>query len=415
MFDRDKWSEIWVTITRNKLRSFLTMLGVSWGIFLLIAVLGMGKGLQNGTLQGFDGWATNSMFIWTMRTSMPYEGFKRGRRFNFHNADIEAIKQKIEGVEVVAPRLQLGGWRGANNIVYKNKTGAFNVYGDIPEIIKIEAVRILDGRFHNYKDQADARKVCVIGTKVRDILFEGEDPIGEYIKIQGVYFRVVGLHEPKASSDMGESKDAAIYIPFSTFQKAFNSLDMVHWFSITGKPGVQVSEIQTEVKLLMAKRHKVDPEDPMAFGSWNMQDMFQQMNMLFIAIAGLGWFVGILTLVAGVIGVSNIMMVIIKERTKEIGIRRSIGATPGNITSQIILEAITLTFVAGAFGLMAGIALLEGINSMEMEGDFFAKPEVDLSVALVALAVLIVSGLIAGYVPARRALKINTVDALRAE
>jgi len=415
MFDRDKWSEIWVTISRNKLRSFLTMLGVSWGIFLLIAVLGMGKGLQNGTLKGFDGWATNSMFIWTMRTSMPFEGFKRGRRINFHNADIDAIKQHIEGVEIVAPRLQLGGWRGSNNIVYKNKTGAFNVYGDIPEILQIEAMRIIDGRFHHHRDLRDANKVCVIGTKVRNVLFDGTDPIGEYIKIQGVYFRVVGVFEPKASSDMGESKDAAIYIPFSTFQKAFNSLDMVHWFSITGEPGAQVSEIQDEVKLLMAKRLKVDPKDPMAFGSWNMQEMFQQMNMLFIAIAGLGWFVGILTLIAGVIGVSNIMMVIIKERTKEIGIRRSIGATPGNITGQIVLEAITLTFVAGAFGLMAGIALLELVNSLELEGDFFASPEVDLSVALVALSVLIFSGLIAGYIPARKALRINTVDALRAE
>jgi putative ABC transport system permease protein len=350
-----------------------------------------------------------------MRTSIPFDGFKRGRSFNFDNSDIEAIKTQVDGVDIVAPRLQLGGWRDANNVSYGNKTGAFNVYGDVPEIIGIQATQILQGRFLNHRDLAQATKVCVIGEKTESMLFDDGPALGKYIKINGVYFRVVGVHKPKASAEMGEDKSGDIYLPFSTFQKAFNSVNMVHWFSVTGKPGVEVSGIEKDVKLLMAKRHRVHPEDPLAFGSWNMQEMFNMMNMLFLGISIISWIVGICTLLAGVIGIGNIMLVIVRERTNEIGIRRSLGATPANITSQIILEAISLTFIAGYFGLVFGIALLEGITAMNIESDFFSSPEVDLNVALVALSVLLVSGLLAGLFPALRALRINAVDALRAE
>ncbi|MCB0768923.1 MAG: ABC transporter permease [Flavobacteriales bacterium] len=415
MFDSDRWSEIWNTLSRNKLRSFLTMFGVFWGIFMLVVMLGMGNGLSRGVLGSFDGWATNSCFIWTMRTSIPFDGFKRGRSFNFENSDIEAIKTQVDGVDIVAPRLQLGGWRDANNVSYGNKTGAFNVYGDVPEIIGIQATQILQGRFLNHRDLAQATKVCVIGTKTESMLFDNVPALGKHIKINGVYFRVVGVHKPKASAEMGEDKSGDIYLPFSTFQKAFNSVNMVHWFSVTGKPGVEVSRIEKDVKLLMAKRHRVHPDDPLAFGSWNMQEMFNMMNMLFLGISIISWIVGICTLLAGVIGIGNIMLVIVRERTNEIGIRRSLGATPANITSQIIMEAISLTFIAGYFGLVFGIALLEGITAMNIESDFFSSPEVDLNVALVALTILLVSGLLAGLFPALRALRINAVDALRAE
>ena len=414
MFDQDRWSEIWQTLSRNKLRSFLTMFGVGWGIFMLVIMLGMGRGLSNGVLGGFEGWATNSCFMWTQTTSLPYAGFKRGRHFNFDNGDIEVIR-RIDGVDKVAPRLQLGGWRGANNVTYEGKSGGFNVNGDTPDIMFFQAARIPAGRFLNAKDIIDERKVCVIGSKVRDMLFGTADPLGKHIRIQGVYFQVVGVHEPRSSATHDEGQTSTIHIPFTTFQKAFNSLNMVHWFSISAKEGVQVSDIETKVKQVMAKRHKVDPADPLAFGGWNMQEFYQQMNMLIVAIAGISWFVGTLTLIAGVIGISNIMLVIVKERTKEIGIRRSIGARPGNITGQIMLEALTLTFIAGYFGLVAGVGVLEGINAMKLEGGFFKDPTVDLSVALTSLTVLILSGLVAGYIPARRALSIKPVDALRAE
>lgn len=404
-----------MTLSRNKLRSFLTMFGVGWGIFMLVVMLGMGRGLSNGVLGGFEGWATNSCFMWTQTTSLPYAGFKRGRHFNFDNADIDVIKG-VEGVDKVAPRLQLGGWRGANNVTYGTKSGGFNVNGDLPDVLHFQAANITQGRFLNEKDIRDERKVCIIGPKVREVLFGKEEPLGKYIRIQGVYFQVVGVHEPKASANHDEGQTSTIYIPFSTFQKAFNSMNLVHWFSISAKPGVQVADIQEKAKKLMAKRHKVDPNDPLAFGGWNMQEFYGQMNMLFVAIAGISWFVGTLTLVAGVIGISNIMLVIVKERTKEIGIRRSLGARPGNITAQIMLEALTLTFIAGYFGLVAGVGLLEAVKAAMAGSDgFFKNPEVDLPVAVVALTVLIVSGLFAGFVPARRALSIKPVDALRAE
>lgn len=414
LFDRDRWHEIWQTLSRNKLRSFLTMFGVGWGIFMLVIMLGMGRGLSNGVLGGFEGWATNSCHIWTQRTSLPYAGFKRGRQFNFDNSDI-AVIQRIEGVDKVAPRLQLGGWRGANNVSYGNKSGGFNVNGDMPEILHFQAARLSNGRFLNARDIADERKVCVIGPKVRDMLFGTEDPIGAHIRIQGVYFQVVGVHEPRSSAMHDDGQTSTIHIPFTTFQKAFNSLNLVHWFSISAKEGVRVADIQAKVKQTMARRHKVDPADPLAFGGWNMQEFYDQMNMLFVAIAGLSWFVGLLTLIAGVIGISNIMLVIIKERTQEIGIRRSLGARPATITVQIMLEALALTFIAGYFGLLAGVGTLEGINALKLEGGFFKNPTVDLFVALAALTVLILSGLVAGFIPARRALSIKPVDALRAE
>lgn len=414
MFDSERWSEIWNTVSRNKLRSGLTMFGVFWGIFMLVIMLGMGKGLSNGVLGGFSGWATNSCFLWTQSTSMPYAGFKRGRRFNFDNSDIAAIKA-IPGVDQVAPRLQLGGFRGANNVNYKDKNGGFSVNGDMPAISYFQSANITEGRFLNEKDIRDERKVCVIGPEVVSTLFGAEPPMGKYIRIQGVYFQVVGLHVPKASALRDDGQGSTIYIPFSTFQKAFNSMNVVHWFSISAKPGVQVADMEQRVKLAMAKRHKVHPDDPLAFGGFNLQEMYDKMNMLFVAIAALSWFVGILTLVAGVIGISNIMLVIVKERTKEIGIRRSIGAKPASITGQIMLESLTLTFIAGYFGLVAGIGVLQGISSLEIESGFFTDPEVDLNVALTALLILIISGLLAGYVPAKRALSIKPVDALRAE
>lgn len=414
MFDKERWNEIWITLSRNKLRSGLTMFGVFWGIFMLVIMLGMGKGLSNGVMGGFSGWATNSFFIWTQSTSLPYAGFKRGRSFDFDNGDIAAIKA-VDGVDQVAPRLQLGGYMGANNVSYKDKNGGFSVNGDMPAVLHFQSVTLDRGRFLNQKDIRDERKVCVLGPEVVKTLFGAEEPLGKYIRIQGVYFQVVGSYEPKASAMGDDGEASTIYIPFTTFQKAFNSLNMVHWFSVSAKPGVPASQVQERVKRMLSERHKVDPNDPLAFGGFNMEEMYQQMNMLFEAIMALSWFVGTLTLIAGVIGISNIMLVIVKERTKEIGIRRSIGARPGNITGQIMLEAMTLTFVAGYFGLVAGVGTLQLIDGMQIESGFFKNPEVSLNVALIALAVLIASGLVAGWVPARRALNIKPVDALRAE
>ncbi len=415
MFDRDRWDEIWMTLSRNKLRSALTMFGVGWGIFMLVLMLGMGNGLSNAVLGGFEGFATNSCFIWTMPTTKPYAGFQRGRRFNFDNEDISLIRNNVEGIDICSPQLQLGGWRGGNNVSYENRTSAFPVYGSEPEVLLVESMNIHTGRFLNHQDLMQERKVCVIGEEVVARLFEEEDPMGKYIKINGVYFQVVGLGRKKSNAEMGENPDAKIYVPFTTFQKAFNSINMVHWFTIVAKPGVDVARVESDIKELMARKHRVDPTDENAFGSWNMQTMFNRMNGLFIGIAGPSWFVGICTLLAGVIGIGNIMLVSIQERTKEIGIRRSIGATPRSITGQIVQEALTLTVIAGYFGLLIGVGVLELTRTYAGDGDYFKNPGVDLRVALIAFAVLILSGLFAGLLPARRALSIKAIDALRSE
>ena len=321
----------------------------------------------------------------------------------------------MTGLELCSPQLQLGGWQSGNNVSYGAKVGAFSVYGSEPEVIQVEAIRLPQGRFLNHSDLSEERKVAVIGQDVVDQLFKPEDPIGRYIKINGVYFQVIGVSKKKSSAEMGDNPDAKIYVPFTTFQKAFNSLNEVHWFTIIAKPGIDVGAMEKEIRVLMARKHKVDPTDEGAFGSWNMQEFYNNMNGLFIGISGLSWFVGICTLLAGAIGIGNIMLVSIQERTKEIGIRRSLGATPRMITGQIVQEALTLTFIAGYFGLLAGVGVLEAVRSVAGNADFFKDPGVDLFVALVAFGVLIVAGLVAGLLPARRALAIKAVDALRAE
>ncbi|MBK8876910.1 MAG: ABC transporter permease [Bacteroidetes bacterium] len=420
MFDRDKWQEIYSTLSKNKLRTFLTAFGVFWGIFMLIFMLGSGNGLQNGVQNGFKDFATNSMFTWTQRTSMPYEGFKQGRGFNYHNEDIKAIKDNVPEADIVAPRNQLGNYGGNNNVNYGLKTGSFSIYGDYPEIFKIQSYTITEGRKMNQLDQQERRKIAVIGSRAKEVLFGADvSPLGKNIEINGVFFQVVGVFKSNQSSDRGEEDASTIFVPFSTFQNAFNFGNVVGWFAITSKPNIPVSVVEDKVLALLKERHSVHPDDRQAIGHFNLQKEFDKMNGLFMGIELLIWIVGTGTLFAGVIGVSNIMLIIIKERTQEIGIRRAIGAPPSDIIKQIMMESIVLTTIAGYAGLVLGVGLLELISgAMAGSGDsssMFMNPEVDLKVALQALGILIVSGALAGLIPAFRALKIKPIDALRSE
>lgn len=400
----------------------MTAFGVFWGIFMLIIMLGSGTGLEHGVTSGMGSFATNSMFMWTQRTTMPYKGFPRGRWFMFNNDDIKALRDNVPEIKYLAPRLQ--GWSsgdGTNNTIRKDKTGAFTILGDYPDWNKIDPNEMIKGRFINDIDIAEKRKVAVIGTRVEELLFEKEeDPIGEYIRIQGVYFQVVGVFRPlNTNINFGGEKEQSIYIPFTTLQKTYNYGNMVGWFSITSKDNIPVSLVEEKVIKLMAQRHSIHPDDKEAIGHFNLESEFNQMTGLFNGIAGLIWIVGIGTLLAGVIGISNIMLVIVKERTQEIGIQRALGATPMNVISQIITESVILTSVAGYFGLVAGVALVEGINyALEKSGvqsEMFQRPEVDFQVAVTALTILIISGALAGLVPARRAVRIKPIDALRDE
>ncbi|MBE0662363.1 MAG: ABC transporter permease [Bacteroidales bacterium] len=421
MFDLDKWQEIFSAIKKNKMRTFLTAFGVFWGIFMLIIMLGSGNGLKNGVTRGFGDFATNSIFMWTRNTTEPYKGLPRGRRWNFRNADIQALRNNISEIEYIAPRIQAWGSEGANNVVRNQNTGAFFIYGDYPEWNLIDPVEMVSGRFLNHSDIDQTRKVAVIGTRVSEVLFESdEDPIGQYIKIQDVFFQVIGVFKPRSTEvNFGGDKTQSIHIPFTTLQRVYNYGDIVGWFAFTSQPDVPVSQVENKAISLLKRRHTISPDDKQAVGFFNMEEQYKKMMGLFMGINVLIWIVGTGTLFAGVIGISNIMLVIVKERTREIGIQRAIGASPFKIVSQIITESVFLTTLAGYIGLVLGVALVELINFALSqgggEGNMIHNPQVDFNVAINALIILVVSGAIAGFIPARKAISIKPIDALRYE
>lgn len=419
MFDLDHWNEIRVSLARNKMRTALTAFGVFWGLFMLMAMLGSGNGLSNGAEAGFAGTSTNSFFMWGRRTTEPHRGLPAGRPVEMTNADYRALLDRLPEAETIAPRNQLGGYRDGTPVVRGARSGAFSIMGDYPAIRGIQSLRILQGRFLNPFDLEDRRKVAVIGTRVQEVLFEaGESPVGKSIEISGVYFRVIGVFSSYQTGERAEQDTQTIYVPFTTFQQAFNFGDRIGWFAITSRPGTPASVVEDKALTILKARHKVAPTDDRAIGHWNMEEEFNRLRGLLSGIQTLVWIVGIGTLAAGVIGVSNIMLIIVRERTKEIGVRRAIGATPVAITGQIVLEAALLTGAAGALGLMLGVALLEAVNALLQSGPgspMFRQPGVELGTALYALAILVVAGVLAGLMPAWRALQIQPVEALRSE
>lgn len=417
IFERDSWQEIFATMKKNKLRTFLTAFGVFWGIFMLVIMLGSGSGLRHGVLKEFQGSATNSFFVWAQTTTKAYKGMKPGRDYNFKNADTKVLEQ-LEELDVVSPQNQLGGYNGGNNVTRGVKTGNFQVMGEFPSITMVENMRLREGRFINPIDITEKRKVCVIGPRVAEVLFAAaEKVVGDYIKINGVNFRVIGILIPQGSGQQYREQEQKIHIPFSTFQNAFNYGDIVGWFSITSKKDIPASVAEEKVIKLLKERHKVSPEDKQGVGHWNTEVQFNKMNGLFKGIEWLVWFVGAGTLAAGVIGVSNIMLIVVRERTKEIGVKRALGATPFHVTAQIMIESLFLTSVSGLLGLLAGMGCIRLINGL-IEDDptsMFQNPTVDLHVVLGALTILLVSGALAGLIPARKANAISPVEALRYE
>ena len=418
IIDRDSFQEIFATIKKNKLRTALTMLGVGWGIFMLVIMLGCGNGLRNGVLRSFDGMANNMTFLWTQPTSKPYKGLKPGRRFIYNNADYASLK-RIDDLEIICPRAVSESAGTENNAVRGMKGGSFQILGDVNDVNQVQKIKITEGRFLNKKDIIDKRKVCVIGTRVKEVLFKkGENPLGKYIRLNGVYFMVIGVRVPVSTGQDGQEETMAIHTPFTTFQNSFNMANKVHVFLCKAKDSVDPEIAEKEITDVLKANHKIAPEDNVAIGHWSSGIEFRKLTGLFTGIEFLIWIVGIGTLLAGVIGISNIMLIVVKERTKEIGVKRALGATPANVIAQILLEALFLTAIAGYAGLTAGIYLLEGLSSMIGEGDsgsMFTNPTVDISIALKALSVIVVGGLIAGFIPARRAVAIHPVEALRTE
>jgi putative ABC transport system permease protein len=419
--DADKWQEIFHALKKNKLRTFFTAFGVFWGIFMLIIMLGSGKGLNNGTSQGMGDLATNAMFMWTQQTTVSYKGFPRGRRYHFDNEDTQALRDNVPELEYIAPRLQVFS-RGSegNNVVRGERTAAFTIQGDYPDFNKIDPCNILQGRFINELDIEDKRKNVVIGIRVFEEMFDPEeDPIGENLRIQGVYFKVVGVFSSKKNDRQAEQENSQIFMPFTTMQHTYNFGNIVGWYSMTAKDGYPASQVLEKAREIVKTRHSISPDDDRAVGSFNLEEEYRKMTTLFRGIDALIWIVGIGTLLAGVIGVSNIMLIVVKERTKEIGIQRAIGARPVNIKTQIVLESVFLTTLAGYIGFTFGILVLEGINNLLISSgastDMFYNPEVDFGKAITALIILVISGVFAGLIPAQRAVQMKTIDALRDE
>jgi putative ABC transport system permease protein len=422
MFDLDRWNEIWHALAKNKVRSLLTAFGVFWGIFMLIVMAGASNGLKNGIVEGVAKFASNSCFIWTQQTGEPYKGFKRGRQWNMDSEDITFILSNVPEVEYISPKNFGSRMTGGPNTIRGLKTGAYNVKGDYPEYIKIDPSTVLHGRWINDMDIRDKRKVCVIGEKVFQQMFDAkENPLGEYLKISGVYYQVIGVIRPETQININGRAEESIFLPFSTMQQTYNMGNTVHFLAVTAKKGVPVSVVEEKVKSIIKSRHSIAPTDVQALNSVNIEKEFQQMNGLFIAIGVLTWIVGIGTLMAGVIGVSNIMLVIVKERTKEIGVQRALGASPRTIITQIMLESVALTTIAGYTGLSMGVGLLELVNKIiesqpaTTERAFFKNPEVSITMAVAALIILILAGLFAGSIPAKRAMQIKPIEALREE
>ena len=418
MFDLDRWQEIYEVLRKNKMRTFLTAFGVFWGIFMLVVMMGAGNGLRNGVYDGMKGFATNSVFIWPQTTTVPYKGLPRGRNFSFHNDDIAVLKSAIPDLEYIAPRLW-GNNGDGDNVMRGIKSGKFSIMGDVTDWCRIDPVTMVYGRLLNEKDIQENRKVAVIGNRVQDVMFnKGENPVGKYLLIKGIWFQVVGSFKPMNQHiNIGGDKQEAIFIPLTTLQRAYNYGEDLGFIALTSKNGTSAADVGKKVIEILKRRHSVSPEDRDAIGNFNLEEMFNQVSDLFTGINLLVWVVGIGTLLAGVIGISNIMLVIVKERTKEIGIQRAIGAPPIVIMSQIITESVVLTSIAGFIGLSAGVGLLQLINMAmaKVDGGMFKNPQVDFKMAISALLILIVAGAFAGLLPALRAIKIRPIDALRYE
>jgi len=420
IFDYDKWQEIISALKKNKLRTLLTVFGVFWGIFMLMMMIGAGNGLKNAVFDGFHNFATNSGFMWAQNTTIPYQGYKRNRSWNFTTQDMVMLRKNIPELKYLAPKIQGRALEGGGRVSYKNKTENFNVSGDFPDIKRINPLRIEEGRFLNEMDLLEKRKVAFIGNRVKEVLFGDESPIGKYIYIQGVYWQVAGVFAPENKKiNIGGRTEESVFLPLSTMQQAYNMGNIIHYISLAAYKDVPVQVVIDKAKHIFFKNHHISPDDERAIGGFNLSKQFSKMNGLFTGINVLVWIVGIGTLLAGVISISNIMLIIVKERTKEIGIQRAIGAAPRLIIQQIILESVFLTTVAGYIGLTVGVGVLSLIDNIITnsggDNDFFKHPEVSFQVAVISLVILAISGVVAGLLPAKRAVSIKPIDALRDE
>ena len=417
LFDRNTWQEIFGSISKNKIRTVITIIGVLWGIFVYIGMSGAAKGLDNGFERQFETVAMNSLFAWAQSTSKPYDGFKTGRQLRLELSDVQVLQNRIPEIQFIAPRNSKGVFGGDPALSVRwQKSSNFAVYGDFPVFTKIATKKIYDnGRFINKDDIEQARKVCVIGERTRKELFEeDEEPIGGYIRIDNIYFQVVGVH--KYVPGGGFETDGDIYIPFSTYKKLYNTGEYIDWLTIAAYDDADVVQVEEDVKSVLKSIHRVDPTDERAFGSFNLGEIFNRIMGFSKGLTFLSLVIGIATILAGVIGIGNILLISVKERTKELGVRRALGATPKEVRSQIILESVFLTFIAGVMGIILGALTLSAVNNLTKDIDFpYTNPTVPIPYVLGAMVLMIVLGTLIGLIPAQRAVSIRPIDALREE
>ncbi|MCB9760956.1 MAG: ABC transporter permease [Alphaproteobacteria bacterium] len=406
----DRWQEVFETHARNRLRSGITAASVAWGIFMLVVLLGAGTGLENNVAWGFRDDAVNSIWIYGGKTSLPWKGHPVGRSVGFTNRDFALIRDTVPGVEYITGRFYL--W-GEFAIRWRDKAGAFSVRSCHPDHLYLERTKMVAGRFLNPIDIEQKRKVTVIGVEVADFLFGDHDPLGETLDIRGIAYQVVGVYEDEGGG--GELRQ--VYIPISTAQAAYGGGERVHQIMFTvGDASVEASEeIAERVTALLAERHHFDPADPRAIRIRNNLESFAEIQQIFTWIRAFIWVVGIGTVLAGVVGVSNIMLISVRERTRELGLRKALGAPPGALVAMILREAVALTAVSGYVGLVAGVAVIELVRQTVPENDYVRDPEVQLSAAVGALVLLVVCGALAGWFPARRAAQVHPIEALRTE
>lgn len=415
MFSLDQWQEIMQAIRANKVRTFATAFGVFWGILMLILLLGAGQGLQNGVRQSMLLDAINSIWIIPARTSMAYQGMPAGREHPFIEEDLESVAENVSGIDLMSPENQL---MGQFDVKYKNRATSFPVFGADSEYFGIKVTqKVVSGRNFNRLDDEESRKVALIGSRVAEVIFPDDtDPVGEYLQIKEVIFRVVGVFKFESSA-MDQAQ--RIYIPFTTFQTIFNPDREVTLFAVTTAEGRSGKALENDIIKFVKQRQSVHPDDNQAYFVHNQEEQHQNIADLFLAIKIFIWMVGLGTLTAGVVGVSNIMIIIVRERTREIGVRKALGATPASVVGMILQESIFVTLVAGYLGLFLGVVLLESVNqalvALGAQMQFFNRPEIDLRVALSALAVLVVAGALAGLVPALKAARVKPAEALRSE
>lgn len=414
MFDREKWGEVLESVGKNKLRAVLTGFAVFWGIFMLIFLLGMGSGLRNGFEHNFRNTATNSIEIWGGETSKPWKGLPANRRIQLDEDDVDALRNSIPGLQHITSSYRV--WRGNSQLQHGQNYGSYNIRGVDPESQHLEKQVVLKGRFINAVDEQMERKVICIADDARKELFKEEDPIDQWVNVNGVPFLVVGLYEFETGGH-GMMSRSPVFIPLSAAQKVFNAkreVDQIMFsFADATLPGA--AQARQRAIHTLARLHDFDPTDDRALWLENNVENVKTVNSIFGGITAFLWFVGIGSLIAGIVGIGNIMLIVVKDRTREIGIRKALGATPGNVVGQILLEALFVTAVFGYVGLAAGVGLLELLNKFIPGTEFFRNPTIDINVALRALFALIAAGLLAGLFPARRAAAIRPIEALRDE